>query len=239
MLQQLRDQLHRAREGLAGHTGTLGLALQEESSGRVLGQQGSIMEARLHDMRGGGDRGGRGGGHRERDRLKLLEERKKESSVSEPETLSAEERREKVRKQREAYFVLRGQKHQTKTPSTPIERTLEEKRPENQFQARSSAGNTEQDTPQQKTADVSMESMTKQTLNGKSVASNQTVKEKDCSKPLKEREDTHTSSKHQSSTQHGTIRTDTSVPEQSLDVKDGANAAGTCTHMYACETETQ
>ena len=36
MLQQLKDQLHRAREGLPGHTGTLGLALQEGSSGRVL-----------------------------------------------------------------------------------------------------------------------------------------------------------------------------------------------------------
>lgn len=77
--------------------------------------QGSIMQ--VHSVgRGEGIRG-----HRERDRLKFLEGRKKVPTDSEPRVLSVEE----VRKQREAYFMSRAQKDGQKHTPQPVEQKSE------------------------------------------------------------------------------------------------------------------
>ena len=146
-MQQFRDQLHRTREELVKHKGGPDVhgSLQE----RDRGLKGSIMEARLNVVTGAG-------GHRERDRLKLLEERKKES-VSD-ESLTAEERRKQVRKQRETYFRLSDQKH-SKTSGSLVKEVVDtrKKTAEDQLQ-------TECDVKQQPRKKIVLEERRRETL---------------------------------------------------------------------------
>lgn len=87
---------------------------QDESTS----QQGSIMEE--HTVRRGGL-----GGHRERDRLRFLEGRKKVPIADgEPHVLSAEER-EQVRKRREAYFMSQEKRDRGRDTAEPVEQESE------------------------------------------------------------------------------------------------------------------
>ena len=88
----------------------------DHQDGSSIGQ-GSIMQAQHHTVGGGG---GGGGGHRERDRLKFLEGRKRGPTDDEPHVLTAGER-EHVRKQREAYFMSRAQQGRKKDTAEPVE----------------------------------------------------------------------------------------------------------------------
>lgn len=247
MVQQLRDQLHRTREGLIKHAGASDVhgSIQERDSGR--GLQGSIMEARLHDIRDGTG----SGGHRERDRLKLLEKRKEESGSDE--SLTAEERRKQVRKQREAYFRLRDQKH-SKTPNTLVKGVVDtsKKTTEDQLQPGS---NTKSDLDAQHKKVVLDKRKGETSASVKHSESTHTQKnectisksgeqlpmvEKKNETKLKSRKQPSTPSHHQTTEQGSQVskRTQTtSLPvhsslQQNFNIKDGANAAGTYNLLY-------
>ena len=83
----------------------------EQPDSRSIGQSDSIMETQ-HTAGGGG--------HRERDRLRLLEERRQTPPDVEPHVLSVVER-EDVRKRREAYFGARAPKGGQKDTAVHVE----------------------------------------------------------------------------------------------------------------------
>ena len=120
-VKQFRDQLHTMEEMVRQHHTQQGGSAGAGSIGHL----GSIMQAKIH--RGGGGEGGRG--HRQRDREKLLEERKREPATdNEPHTLTADERM-LVRKRREAYFQSREQSGTNQTAALPRDEKPQEKVP--------------------------------------------------------------------------------------------------------------